>query len=192
MSTLKNKKTWKIFWDLQCPYCRIHWLHHPAIVERFSTDYDFTIHLTSLAFHPQAFPAQAAANLIDGIKGTDAKLAFINACFENQAMYMNAALGDAKPSQVAEVFSSIAAKAGVLDDNSDNADNADSSRLTSDFFLQHLNDWELAVKPAYTEHKIALSHGVYGTPSHVIDGKLVVGSESSWGPHEWAEKLKSL
>ena len=49
-----------------------------------------------------------------------------------------------------------------------------------------------AVKPAYTEHKVALGYGVYGTPKHVIDGKLVPDTESAWGAVEWAEKLKSL
>ena len=33
---------------------------------------------------------------------------------------------------------------------------------------------------------------VYGTPKHVIDGKLVPDTESAWGAAEWAEKLKSL
>ena len=78
---------------------------------------------------------------------------------------------------------------------------------------QPLHDWESAVKPAYTEHKVALGHGVtcrcrnqrrvdgvdgvdrtqvYGTPKHVIDGKLVPDTESAWGAADWAEKLKSL
>ena len=33
---------------------------------------------------------------------------------------------------------------------------------------------------------------VYGTPKHVIDGKLVPDTESAWGAGEWADKLKSL
>ena len=55
-----------------------------------------------------------------------------------------------------------------------------------------MHDWESAVKPAYAEHKVALSYGVYGTPKHVIDGELVPDTESAWGAVEWAEKLKSL
>ena len=57
--------------------------------------------------------------------------------------------------------------------------------------MEQLHDWEMAVKPAYTEHKIALGFGVYGTPKHVIDGKLMTDTESGWGPDEWTEKLKS-
>ena len=79
------------------------------------------------------------------------------------------------------VFATIAEKAGVLDDT-----------FTKEAFLADLHDWESAVKPAYTEHKIALGYGVYGTPKHVIDGKLVPDTESAWGAVEWAEKLKSL
>ena len=33
---------------------------------------------------------------------------------------------------------------------------------------------------------------VYGTPKHVIDGKLIPDTESAWGAADWAEKLKSL
>ena len=47
-------------------------------------------------------------------------------------------------------------------------------------------------KPAYAEHKIALGYGVYGTPKHVIDGKLVPDTESAWGAADWAGKLGSL
>ena len=35
--------------------------------------------------------------------------------------------------------------------------------LTKEKFVQEIDDWEKAVKPAYAEHKIALSYGVYGT-----------------------------
>ena len=94
---------------------------------------------------------------------------------------MNAALGDARKSDVDAVFATIAEKAGVLDDG-----------FTKEAFLADLHDWESAVKPAYTEHKIALGYGVYGTPKHVIDGKLVPDTESAWGAADWAEKLKSL
>ena len=112
---------------------------------------------------------------------------------------MNAALGDARKSDVDKVFANIAEKSGVLDDV-----------FTKEAFLADLHDWEKvsdqcnhhtftpsivhaqAVKPDYAEHKIALGYGVYGTPKHVIDGKLVPDTESAWGAAEWAEKLKSL
>ena len=80
--------------------------------------------------------------------------------------------------------------------------------------MSSLHDWGSSVKPAYTEHKVALAYGVtvgveinvasmawadtvdrtqvYGTPKHVIDGKLVPDTESAWGAADWAEKLKSL
>ena len=62
---------------------------------------------------------------------------------------MNAALGDARKSDVDAVFANIAEKAGVLDD-----------AFTKEAFLADLHSWESAVKPAYTEHKIALGYGV--------------------------------
>ena len=47
------------------------------------------------------------------------------------------------------VVATIAEKAGVLDDT-----------FTKEAFLADLHDWESAVKPAYTEHKVALGYGV--------------------------------
>ena len=40
-------------------------------------------------------------------------------------------------------------------------------------------------RQAYTEHKQALSRGVFGTPSHFIGGQAVAGTESAWGVAEW-------
>ena len=177
-----TKKSWKIFWDLQCPYSKKNWNNFQAIKSKFESDYDISIQLTSLAFHPQAFTAQCGASLIESHKGRDAALKYVDTCFENQDSYMNAALGDAKKSDIDKVFASIAEEAGVLDD----------ANFTKEIFLKELHDWEKAVKPAYTEHKIALGYGVYGTPKHVIEENLVADTESAWSAEEWAEKLKTL
>ena len=58
--------------------------------------------------------------------------------------------------------------------------------------MAKIDDWEMSVKPAYAEHKIALGYQVYGTPKHVIDEKLVPDTESSWGADEWAKVLARL
>jgi len=176
-----SKTKWITFWDLQCPYCRIHWNHLPALRERFGDKYQMDIQLTSLAFHPHAFIGQAAANLIQRKKGDEAKLAFINACMENQERYLVKSLPDARPSEVRAVFLAIAKEANLLDKD-----------FTEEFFAENMNNWEEAVKPANTEHKEALAYGVFGTPKHVIDGKLVLDTESSWGVDEWQQKLDEL
>mmetsp|Transcript_20460 Transcript_20460/g.44314 ORF Transcript_20460/g.44314 Transcript_20460/m.44314 type:complete len:188 (-) Transcript_20460:108-671(-) len=183
-----TKKSWIIFWDLQCPYSRKNWEQFSAIKDRLGDEYDFSIHLTSLLLHPQAFPAQCAANLIANKSkgGAQAKMNFINACFRQQDLYRNAAVPDARPSEIDAIFATIAQGCGVLDSDDGEGD------FTNDFFLANLHDWDLAVKPAWAEHKEALALGVVGTPSHVIEGKIVQGTESSWGPEEWAEKVKTL
>jgi 2-hydroxychromene-2-carboxylate isomerase len=179
--TASTKTSWKVFVDLQCPYSRILWTKLPAIRERFQDRYDITVHLTSLAFHPQAFMAQCAANLIQRKLGDDAKLVFINACYEKQERFMNAAIGDARKSDIEAVFATIAQEAGLLEG---------SMTLNKDIFLSKINDWDDAVWPAYTEHKVALAYGVYASPKHVIHETLVQDTESAWGPDEWAEKLQ--
>jgi 2-hydroxychromene-2-carboxylate isomerase len=177
----KTKKVWKLFWDLQCPFARKSWARLGELKERFSDEYDFEIHLTSLLFHRQAFPAQCAANLIDRKKGPEAKLRFINACYSNQDRYVDAAVGDARPSEVDEIFAAIADEAGLFD-----------AEFTQDYFLSKIHDNEEAVVPAWTEHKLALSYGVFGTAKFVIDNKLVKDTESDWGADEWERKLQAL
>jgi hypothetical protein len=179
--TTAAKQRWLCFWDLQCPYSKANWSRLAEIKARFGSDYDFTIHITSLAFHPQAFTAQCGASLVETYKGREALLKYVDACFTNQDRYMNAALGDARKSEINAVFATIADEAGLLDQD-----------FTKETFLQEIDDWEKAVKPAYTEHKIALSYGVYGTPKQVINEELVPDTESSWGADEWAEKLNTL
>eukprot|EP00541_Cyclophora_tenuis_P018971 CAMPEP_0116572276 /NCGR_PEP_ID=MMETSP0397-20121206/18078_1 /TAXON_ID=216820 /ORGANISM="Cyclophora tenuis, Strain ECT3854" /LENGTH=173 /DNA_ID=CAMNT_0004100571 /DNA_START=827 /DNA_END=1345 /DNA_ORIENTATION=+ len=169
------KKSWKIFFDLQCPYSKKCWEHLPSIKERFKEEYEITTHVTSLAFHAQAFPAQCAATLIGTQLGADARQKFEDMCFENQDSYMNAALGDCRKSDVSAVFADIADKAGLL-----------GEKLNRQQFIADIESWEKAVKPAYAEHKVALAFGVYGTPKHVINEKLVADTESSWGADEWA------
>lgn len=174
-----NKKEWKVFWDLQCPYSKKNWELFPSIKMRFQSEYEFSVHITSLLFHPQAFTAQCGAALINAKKGVDAKQQYIEACFYNQDSFMNAAVGDGKKSEIDAIFADIAEKAGIFTDD----------KLTKEDFLANLHNWELAVYPAWTEHKEALALGVMSTPKQVIDGKLIAESESSWGPDEWADKL---
>ena len=176
-----SKPTWQVYWDLQCPYSKISWQKLPELQNHFSSDYSFDIKLTSLVFHPQSFVGHGAASLIEKHKGGEARLKFINACFQNQERYLNSALGDARPSEVDAVFASIANDAAIFDEH-----------FTEEYFLAHLRDWEESQKPAYTEHKEALNLQIYGTPKHVIgDLGLISDSESSWGIAEFAEKLKS-
>jgi hypothetical protein len=117
----------------------------------FEADYEITVFLTSLAFHPQAFTAQCGAALIENRKGRDAMLKYVDTCFEKQESYMNAAIGDAKKSEIDAVFALIAQESGIFDDS-----------FGRDDFLEGLHDWEAAVNLAYTQHEIAMSHGPWG------------------------------
>jgi len=180
--SISSKRSWKSFVDLQCPFARKFYVEHrPDIESHFGDQFEFSTHLTSLAFHPQAFVGQKAAKLIELNKGIDSKLNFVDACFINQDRYKDT--GDARPSEVDVIFANIAEEAGIF---------SDEAVFTRDFFLEHINDWDAIVKPTYAEHKVALGYGVFGTPKFVIDDKLVEGTESSWGPEEWETKLQEI
>ena len=177
-----TKHTWKVFVDLQCPFAKKCMARLPKIKERFQDKYDFSVHLTDLAFHPQAFPGHCAAYLLGVTKGPEARNRFVNECFKYQDTYSNNALGDARKSDVYNLFADIAEEAGVLND--------EDGLLTREEFLEGMTDWEKVIKPTWEEHKVALRYGVFGTPRHVIDEKLVADTESTWGPDEWEEALK--
>jgi protein-disulfide isomerase len=179
MST--KKKTWKVFWDLQCPYARKNWERLDSIKKRFESEYDITVHLTSLIHHPHAFLGQCGASLVETYKGRDAFLRFVDACYENQEKYSSDVLVDPRRSDVIAVFAEIADSAGLLDTHTEG--------LTKEKFVKEIDDKEKAFKPAYSEYKRALSYGVHGTPKNVIEEKLILDTESLWGPDEWAEKL---
>jgi len=173
--------TWKVFWDLQCPYSRKNWQRLPKIRERFEPEYDFSIHLTSLVFHRQAFPGQCAAKLIEQKKGPEARLTFIDACYKDQPVFMKGAVGDSRPSEIDAIFAGIAKDAGLFD-----------NIFTEGVFLSMVNDWDTVVKPAWEEHKEALAYGVFGAPKHVIDEVLVPNTESDWGVEEWEKIMTEL
>ena len=175
-----NMTEWKIFLDLQCPYSKVFWKQLPSIQEKFGNKYTFTRHITSLVFHPQAFDAQCAVTLVGNIRGLDIRRQYEDTLFEHQELYMNAALGDARKTEIIEVFANIAEK----------VDGLFNEEFTRDVFVEKIHDWNMAVKPAYNEHKIALGYKVYGTPKHVINERLLEDTESSWGVDEWVKKLE--
>mmetsp|Transcript_56556 Transcript_56556/g.65204 ORF Transcript_56556/g.65204 Transcript_56556/m.65204 type:complete len:159 (-) Transcript_56556:4-480(-) len=155
------------------------------IQTRFDSEYDITIHITSLIFHQQAFTAQCGAALIEKVKGKDAMLKYVDACFQHQELFTNKAMidRDAKKSDIDEVFAVIAEKANVFDE-----------KFTKETFLQNLHSWDMAVQPADTAVKLAYGYGIWGAPKNVIEDKLIItdGTEKTWGPDEWEEKLKTL
>ena len=168
---MSTKKTWKGFWDLQCLYSNKNWKLLPSIKEKFAADYDFSTHfLSSLLFHPQAFVGQCATHLIKAKKGENPRLKSIDACFENRTSFMNAAVGDARKSAVNAISAGIAEKIGVFDDDNDvDADHV----LTKKNFLDNLQSWDRAVKPAWMEHKEALTVAVHAVPKSVIETQLI-------------------
>lgn len=80
---------------------------------------------------------------------------------------MNAAVGNARTSEINAVFASVAKEAGLFDD-----------AFNEEYFLANIDNWADALKPAYEEHKRAISYGVFGTPKYVIDDKLVPDTKS--------------
>jgi hypothetical protein len=174
--------SWQIFFDLQCPFSRKAWLQLPAVRQRFGNSYDISWHLTSLAFHPQAFVGQCGAYLIGERLGEEAKFKFVDAVYSQQEKIMNDSVGDARPSEIDAIFGDIAQEAGIFGDP-----------LSQQEFLASIRANRAdVVMPAWKEHKLALSYGVFGAPQHVIAGILVPGTESSWGPEEWETCLATL
>lgn len=181
-SDSKNqKRTWQIFVDLQCPYSKKCYAHLDEFKQSFGNEFDISVHVTSLVFHPQAFKAQCCHHAVRDSLGPSAGDIYMKHLFQEQKRYMNDAAKDMTPDQVLNVLADIAAEVGIFDEGLSRAE-----------FLQHSQDWESTTMPAYKAHKFAVSLGVFGTPTHVIDGSIVTDTDSEWGPEEWASKLSGL
>lgn len=81
-----------------------------------------------------------------------------------------------------DVFATIAAEEGLFDDT-----------FTKAMFLASLSDRMRVIMPTWFEHKEALAIGVFKAPQHVLDGKLIVDTDSAWDVDEYeAVLLKNL
>jgi len=165
-----------MFFDLQCPFSRKLWAKVPELRDRFGNDYDISLHTTSLAFHRQSFPAQTAAYLIGMERGQEARERFQSALYANMERYVDAEADSMTKSQLYEVFADIAQQEGLLVDD----------------FLEKLADREKVIMPTWREHKEALKLGVFKAPQHVINGKLLPDTESSWEIEDYERALSGL
>ena len=172
-----------MFFDLQCPYSRRLWRKVPELKFKYGSSYKITTHITSLAFHRQSFPAHCAAYLIGIEKGSDARLRFENACFAKMDRYDDDAAEKLTKTELDEVFATIAEEEGLFDNDA----------FTKAMFLASLSDRMRVIMPTWFEHKEALAIGVFKTPQHVLDGKLIPDTDSSWDVDEYeAVLLKNL
>lgn len=108
---MATKASWKIFLDLQCPYSKRVFDKLPELRARFGNTYDITTHFTALAFHPQAFTALCATVAVGGALDPASRAKYETALFAEQERFMNAALGDARKSEIDAVFADIAESA---------------------------------------------------------------------------------
>ena len=172
---------WQMFFDLQCPYSKKLWDKVPAIKAKYGSDYKITTHITSLAFHRQAFAVHCAAYLIGIEKGGDARHAFENACFAKMDRYSDSeAVDKMTKADLDQVLATIAQEEKLLDEKGD---------LTNEKFLASLSDRIRVIMPTWFEHKEALALGVFKTPQHVLNGTLLPDTDSSWGVDDYEAAL---
>ena len=174
-----NKPTWKMFFDLQCPYSRKLWGKVPALKEHFGQDFEISLHTTALAFHRQSFPAQTAAFVIGKYKGSEIREQYQNALYDNFDKYSDDATETMTKTDLNGVFADIAQP--FFDET-----------FSRDVFLEKIRDRKEVIMPTWFEHKEALVFGVFKAPQHVIEGHLVPDTESSWEIADYEEALKKL
>ena len=171
---------WQMFFDLQCPYSKKLWNKVPALKAKYGSEYRITTHITSLAFHRQSFAVHCAAYLIGIEKGGDARHAFESACYANMDRYVDEAVEKMTKGDLEQVIATIAHEAKLLDDK---------GGLTKEKFLAYLRDRMRVIMPTWFEHKEALALGVFKAPQHVLNGKLIPETDSSWGVDDFEPVL---
>lgn len=163
--------SWQIFLDIQCPYSKRTWDNVPALRREYGNKFNITTHLYQLAFHYQSYTGHKAAASIAGSQGEKGKLEFIGCAYERQEEFMNAAMGDAKKSEIEAKFADIAAKCNKVDATE---------------FVDTLGD---AWRPAWNEQKFSMAAGAVVAPTHNIGGVVVPDTSSSWTAEEWLSPL---
>eukprot|EP00467_Chlorarachnion_reptans_P014204 CAMPEP_0114523324 /NCGR_PEP_ID=MMETSP0109-20121206/21229_1 /TAXON_ID=29199 /ORGANISM="Chlorarachnion reptans, Strain CCCM449" /LENGTH=210 /DNA_ID=CAMNT_0001704629 /DNA_START=75 /DNA_END=707 /DNA_ORIENTATION=+ len=181
-----GKKEWKVFVDLQCKYSKICWRNMPEIEAEFGGEYDFSYHLTNIAYHLNAFPAHCSVKVVER-NTPQLRNKYISALYENQERYMNDSTEAFTRKQVLKIFAEIAEEVGVFSP----ANYTGLSEVPhQDSFVAECGNFKDVVWHAWAEQKYAITEfGIAGAPKHVIEGELISDTESSWTSKEWRQVL---
>lgn len=169
-------RKWEIHLCLQCPYSKGVYDLIPELKAAFGSEFDIQLVLTALPWHMSAYMAMAMAH-VEGVN----RDAYIKAAFACQERFMNEKTAALTRKQIFGIFADIAkdeAKTGYP--------------LTKEQLVEKAMDWKGAQFPAWTEMKIGIFAGVAGTPKHVIDGAVVVGTDSEWAVEDYKKKIATL
>jgi len=111
--------------------------------------------------------------------GEEAREKFENACYASFDLYSDEATEKMTKADLHEVFGFIAEGAGLFE-----------GEFSKEIFLENIGDWKGNVMPTWFEHKEALTKGVLKAPQHVLNGKLLEDTESSWDVHDYEARLQ--
>lgn len=85
---------------------------------------------------------------------------------------------------VYNVLATIAQEEGMFNDST-------TTSFTREYFLTNIGNRDTVGMPTWFEHKKALAVGVFKAPQHVINGKLLVASDSTWNVSQYETALQS-
>ena len=176
---MSTKRTWQLHLDLQCPYSKkVHALL-PALRQEFGGEFDFEIVLMALPWHFSAFHALVVCHA--GVAMGMDRDAYIERVFAVLDTIANARTAKLTREETFKIFVDIAVATTGGNINSAELLRQCMTREPVDFYMT-----------AWRECKIGITAGVMGSPKHVIDGSLVVGTDSEWTVAEYAAKIATL
>mmetsp|Transcript_46791 Transcript_46791/g.92072 ORF Transcript_46791/g.92072 Transcript_46791/m.92072 type:complete len:199 (-) Transcript_46791:261-857(-) len=169
----------ELFIDLQCPYSKVAFNNlKDSIPKHYGKKVDFSITVTALGFHYQAFEALVGGMIAQKVSGKRSTfLDYISTVFEHQESIMNAACTDKNPAQIKQAVADLAC----------NLDGVTQEAYTAERNGED-GGWKYVVQ-ANRMCKYAQGRGVGSTPSMIVDGFLVPNTESKWGLEEWKAKI---
>mmetsp|Transcript_12125 Transcript_12125/g.36558 ORF Transcript_12125/g.36558 Transcript_12125/m.36558 type:complete len:206 (+) Transcript_12125:3-620(+) len=181
-TTTAAKAEWRVFVDLQCAYgekCFKETL--PLLRGEFGDRFDFTLSVTSLPYHDNAFAAHVALKVVEDLKGSEAREAFVRVLYDNRDLYTNAATEETSTMAKRKLFADFAVDNGFFDHPG--------------MFVGYLKDFPGATEQAWLEQKESLALAVTDSPAHLIKGTtLLQGPDpyAAWTLADWSRFLDGL
>jgi len=175
---LASKVNVEFYLDLTCSSCLEAWPTLTEVYNKYQDSVHFYYRLFPLPYHQQGFIVNKAAHVVDYYGNENAVFTFFDTSFANQGAIYNSATADSTYNQVVELVSNWAVNGtGVSKDQyaiGMNSGNPIGSSL------------EMSTRYMW---KYTTIHGMFATPSFLINGLEVGGLETF---EDWQTTLDPL
>ena len=171
-------RKWEVHLCLGCNFSKNVHAVLPEL-KKAMPEFEFEIVLMSLPWHFSAMHGMIIGHA--AVAGGCDRDAYISAVFAQQEKILNNATVDLSREQMFAIYADIAEQTS--------GGKVKKAELVQLAMTRKPIDYHMK---AWAECKIGIAAGVMGSPKHVVDGKVLTGTDSAWGVAEYKAKAASL